>query len=172
MEKLARREIGYLPPYLPYFPVCPWLARASVRFHQRLAVRLDTHLNDTVALTVSHENSCRFCYATVRALMRIQGMSEARVQALETRLDGADGDPRTAAAIAFARQMARGAPLVTAADRERLEKAGFDPEESREIAFVAAYMTFGNRLTTIPAIQAASVTPYHTPSAWSVPRTR
>ena len=62
---------------------CPWVARAAVIFNQRLAVHLDPQLADTIALVVSHENSCRYCYATVRVLLRVQGMSEERVQELE-----------------------------------------------------------------------------------------
>jgi len=164
IEAFARREMGIVPRDLPYLTPCPWLARSSVTFHQRLAGRLDPRLADVIALVVSHENSCRFCYATVRALLRIQGMSETRVQELEARLDGGEDDPRTAAVMAFARQMARSAPLVDAPDRERLEQVGFGPDEYREIAFVVAYKVFGNRVTTIPAIP-----PYELergPSTW------
>jgi AhpD family alkylhydroperoxidase len=94
IEAFARRELGIVPPDLPYLTPCPWLARAAVTFHQRLASRLDPHLADAIALVVSHENSCRYCYATLRALLRIEGMSEARVQELEARLQGRLGlDP-------------------------------------------------------------------------------
>src|SRR5262245_55884139 len=91
-------------------------------------------------------------------------MSEARVQELETRLADGDVEPRLAAVTAFARHMARSAPLVGDEERDALEKAGFGPEECREIAFVVAFMTFANRMTTIPAIP-----PYaaeRQPDAW------
>src|SRR5262245_41851715 len=167
IEAFARRELGIVPLDLPYLTPCPWLARAAVTFHQRLASRLDPHVADAIALVVSHENSCRFCYATVRALLRIDGMSETRVQELEARLDGGPGDPRMAAVVAFARQMARSAPLADARDRERLERAGISPEEYREIAFVVAYMVFGNRVTTIPAIPPFDLE--QSPSSWRFP---
>jgi AhpD family alkylhydroperoxidase len=152
MEAFARREMGLVPEALAYFTPCPWVARAEVLFTQRLAVRLDPQLADAVGLVVSHENSCRFCYAMVRTLLRIQGMSEERVQELEARLGGSEGEPRLAAATAFARRMARSAPPVDAEARRRLEKAGFGEAEYLEIAFVVAFMVFANRLTTIPAI--------------------
>lgn len=164
MEAFARREMGLVPADLHFFTPCPWVARAIVVFNQRLAVRLDPQLADAIGLVVSHENSCRFCYATVRALLRIQGMSEERVQELEARLGGAAGEPRLAAAVAFARRMARSAPLVDAEERRRLENAGFSEPEYREIAFVVAFMVFANRITTIPAIP-----PYeaeHAPRSW------
>ena len=151
LEAFARREIGMVPMDIPYFAPCPWVARMIVTLSQRLAVRLDPHLADTIGLVVSHENSCRFCYAMVRSLLRIQGMSEDRVQELEQQLGG-DAEPRTAAAISFARRMARSAPLIGPDDRAALARAGFGPEECREIAFVVAFMVCANRMTTIPAM--------------------
>jgi len=141
IEAFARRELGLVTPDIPYLTPCPWLARSAATLHQRLASRLDPGFADAVALVVSHENSCRYCYATVRALLRIRGMREARVQALEARLDGGEGNPRTAAVMAFARHMARSAPLVDAADRERLGAAGFSPEEFRDIALQRRQIT-------------------------------
>jgi AhpD family alkylhydroperoxidase len=151
LDAFARREMGMVPEDIPYFAPCPWVARMAVTLSQRLAVRLDPHLADTIGLVVSHENSCRFCYAMVRSLLRIQGMSEERVQELEQQLGG-QAEPRIAAVIGFARRMARSAPLVGAADREALERAGFGPEEYREIAYVVAFMVCANRMTTIPAM--------------------
>jgi AhpD family alkylhydroperoxidase len=151
IDAFARREMGMVPEDIPYFAPCPWVARMIVTLSQRLAVRLDPRLADTIGLVVSHENSCRFCYAMVRSLLRIQGMSEDRVQELEQQLGG-DAEPRTAAVIGFARRMARSAPLIGAADREALARAGFGPEEYREIAFVVAFMVCANRMTTIPAM--------------------
>jgi AhpD family alkylhydroperoxidase len=106
---------------VPYLTPCPWQARSTVTFHQRLPTRLDLQLADAIALAVSHENSCRFCYATVRVLLRIQGMSEARVQAL-TRTDDAD-------------------ILITEAVRERLDLAfALSPRPAARIKDIAEPM--------------------------------
>ena len=103
LEAYARRKQGVPQPSIRYFVDCPWLARALVDLHPELGllVHLDLHLADLVSLIVSQENSCRFCYAAVRAMLRIQGMSEARIQRIEADLTRADLAPRPAAAMVF-----------------------------------------------------------------------
>lgn len=154
LESLARRAYGTLPPDLPYLVHCPWVARATVQMNytRELLVHVDFALADVVAMVVSQENSCRFCYAVSHWLLRVQGLSEARIAELQAQLAQGLAEPRTAAAVAFARRMSRSQPLVGSAERRRLRAAGFGAEEAREIAYVVAYLSFANRVTTIPAI--------------------
>lgn len=154
LESFVKRETGVASPATPYLAACPWLVRAMVRlsFDRRLLVRLELELAELIALVVSHDQSCRFCYAASRAMLRIHGMSEARVEALEAKLSGTELTSRENAALAFARRMSRSAPLVGERDRRQLVEAGFDAGEIREIAYVVGYMVFANRVATIPAI--------------------
>lgn len=154
LEGFVKRETGVASPATPYLAACPWLVRAMVKlsFDRGLLMRLELELAELIALVVSQEQSCRFCYAVSRAMLRIHGMSEARVEALESRLSRSELTPQQNAALTFARRMSRSAPLVSAQDREALVTAGFDQEEVREIAYVVSYMAFSNRVATIPAI--------------------
>lgn len=154
LETFVKRETGGASPATPYLAACPWVVRAMVRlsFDRGLLVRLELQLAELITLVVSQEHSCRFCYAVSRAMLRIHGMSEARVEALEGRLSRSDFTPRENAALAFARRMSRSAPVVGARDRQSLRDAGFSSEEIREIAYVVAYGAFANRVATIPAI--------------------
>lgn len=154
LERYVRRRIGALPPILPYLVACPWLARALIdsSYDARGLAYLDLGLADLVALEVSRENSCRFCYAATRAMLRFMGMSEERVRELERKLADAALDPRTSAAVAFARRVSRSQPLVNAEDCRRVEAAGFTPQQRKEIAAVVAHCLLGNRASTIPAI--------------------
>lgn len=154
LESFVKRETGVASPATPYLAACPWLVRAMVRlsFDRRLLVRLELELAELIALVVSQDQSCRFCYAASRAMLRIHGMSEARVEALEAKLGGTELTARQNAALAFARRMSRSAPLVGERDRRQLAEAGFDAEEIREIAYVVAYMVLANRVATISAI--------------------
>ena len=158
-EAYLKREAGSAPALTRYFLSCPWASKAMVRlaYENGLLVRLDFETADLVALVVSQENSCRYCYAATRMMMRLLGMSEERMQALEQRLALPDLDPRGAAAVKFARRMSRANPLATVADREVLRQAGFSAEEIRELAYVVACLAFMNRATTIPALS---------PQAW------
>ena len=154
LESYARRRLGISNPAIRYFAPVPWLARAVVDLHPEYGflMHLDQNVADLVALVVSQENSCRFCYAGVRALLWFQGMSKARIQRVEQDLTRADLPPRTVAAIAFGRSQSRSGPPAARAAREALGRAGFGADELKEIAFVVASTDFGNRAQTIPAI--------------------
>lgn len=154
VEALARRAHGMLPPNVPYLAHAPWVASAAVRLNpdHGLLVHVDFALADLVSMVVSQENSCRFCFAVSRWLLRVQGFSEARIAELQAQLAQGAVEPRTAAAVAFARRMSRSQPLVEPADRRRLLEAGFSAEGVREIAYIIAFTAFANRVTTIPAI--------------------
>lgn len=153
-EAALRRETGAAPGWIRYFLSCPWLPRAAIRLgiDNKLLVHLDFPTVDLIALVVSQENSCRYCYAVTRMALRVLGMSEERMQQLEQRLASGDLEPKAAAAIRFARRMTRASPLVTPQDLESLRAAGYSDAEIREIAFSVAFIAFFNRISTIPAL--------------------
>jgi AhpD family alkylhydroperoxidase len=153
-ELALRRETGAAPGWIRYFLSCPWLPRAAIRLgiDNGLLVHVDFPTVDLIALVVSQENSCRYCYAVTRMALRVLGMSEERMQQLEQRLASGELEPKAAAAVRFGRRMTRAAPLVTPQDLEPLRVAGYSDAEIREIAFSVACIAFFNRLSTIPAL--------------------
>ena len=158
LEAYARRKQGIAQP-ITYFASVPWMARALIDLHPEygLLMHLDHAVADLVVLVVSQENSCRFCYAGVRALLWAQGMSRARIQRMEQDLARADLPPRTMAAVAFGRSQSRSGPSGAPAAREALRSAGFGTDEMKEIAFATASTDFSNRAHTIPAIPARPI---------------
>jgi AhpD family alkylhydroperoxidase len=159
LESYARRKQGIPNPVIAYFAPVPWMARALVDLHPEygLLMHLDQTVADLVVLVVSQENSCRFCYAAVRALLWAQGMSRARIERMEQNLARAELPPRTMAAVAFGRSQSRSGPPGAQAAREALLRAGFGADEMKEIAFAAAATDFSNRAHTIPAIPARPI---------------
>lgn len=153
-EAALRRETGSAPGWIRYFLSCPWLPRAAVRLGigNKMLVHLDFATADLIALVVSQEHSCRYCYAVTRMQLRILGMSEERMQQLEQRLASGELEPKAAAAVRFARRMARSTPPVTPQDLEPLRAAGYSDAAIREIAYVVASTAFLNRCATIPAL--------------------
>jgi len=153
-EAALRGDIGAVPGWLRYFLHCPWLSRSAMRLaaDAGLLMHIDFPTVDLVALAVSQENSCRYCYAATRMQLRILGMSEERMQALEQRLVEGELDPRAAAAVRLARRMSRANPLATPADLAPLRDAGFSDAQIRELAYCAASVGFFNRISTIPAL--------------------
>jgi alkylhydroperoxidase family enzyme len=109
-------------------------------------------LADLIGLVVSQENSCRFCYATQRVLLRAQGLPERRILQLEDDFVAAQLDPRERAALEFARRISRCSPRPSGADRAALRQAGWSEEAIKELAFVASSHVYFNRVATIPAL--------------------
>jgi AhpD family alkylhydroperoxidase len=154
MESYARAKMGMPLPMIRYFVPVPWLSHAMVDLHPEygLLMSLELELNDLIQLVVSQENSCRFCYAAVRGMLRIQGMSEERIRSIEGSLTRADLSPREEAALSFARALTRSTPAAASAAKQALLATGVSVSEMKEIAFATAVINFTNRAATTPAI--------------------
>jgi AhpD family alkylhydroperoxidase len=116
-----------------------------------MLVDLDFPTADLVALVVSQEHSCRYCYAVTRMQLRILGMSEERMQQLEQRLASGELEPKAAAAVRFTRRMSRSNPQLTPQDLEPLREAD---TATRRFARsrTSSLPPHSNRIATIPAL--------------------
>lgn len=154
LEAYARQRFGMPYPVIRYFTSVPWFARAMIDLHPEygLLMHLEQRVADLLTLIVSQENSCRFCYAATRTLLRIQGMSEARIQRMEQDLTRADLPPQAVAAVAFGRSQSRSGPPAAREAREALSRAGVGADEMKEIAYAVAIADFSNRASTILAL--------------------
>src|SRR5579883_3513632 len=159
LESYARRKLGMPMPNIRYFAPVPWLARAMIDLHPEFGLlrHLDYSDADVLALVVSQENSCRFCYAAVRMMLWAQGLSEARIQRIEQDLSRAELPAKTVAAIAFGRAQSRVGPQGAREARQALRDAGVSDDEGKEIAFAVGFTDFSNRVHTIAAIPTQSL---------------
>jgi len=149
-----RRELGMVPRTAIYMTPCPWIVRslAGLNQYNALLAHLEIPLAELIALTVSEDNSCRYCFGMQRFVLRMQGVPEPRIRALADSLFAAELDPRSRSALEFARRFSRANPLLAAADAEPLRRAGWSEPAIREIAFVAAAHVYYNRVATLPAL--------------------
>jgi uncharacterized peroxidase-related enzyme len=153
-RELRAMNGGMLPPGTPYFLHCPWVARAAAHFdwlRGRLA-HLPIDFAEQVAVVVSQDNSCRYCFAAHRLLLRFAGVPEPRIRRLEQDLLIAELRPAERAGLEFARRVSRAAPLVEAGEVEALRQVGWDDPAIREIALVAGFMLCANRYATLAAL--------------------
>lgn len=157
LEGWVRHYLGYLPPPTRYFSRCPWIMRAFVRFdeNQLPLQHVDIDTVRFVGLVVSQDNSCRYCYATSRGMLKVLGVPESVIGNLERDLL-ATSDAQLRLDLTFARSVSRANPIPVDEYRRRIE-AGRSPDRMRELAFVAATYTFYNRLTTMPALPLGDV---------------
>ena len=154
LERRVRRDVGQASPTGPYFHDCPWMVEALARVNKGFSTRvfIEHELADLVGLVVSQDNSCRFCFAAQRALLRVLGFPQARISKLEQDSRTADLSPRERAALEFARRVSRSNPLPGPAELRALREAGFEELAIAELASLAALMVFLNRVATLPAL--------------------
>lgn len=159
LEAYARNRWGMPHPGVRYFAAVPWVARATIDLHPQfgMLMHLDQRTADLIGLVVSQENSCRFCYAAVRAALWCQGMDREQIQRVEQDLSRADLPPQARAALEYARAQSRSGPAGACEAWASLRRAGVSAAEAREIAFTVALTDFLNRLYTIPAVPSLPV---------------
>jgi alkylhydroperoxidase family enzyme len=170
-ERSVRKALGFVPTGVRYFLDAPWVTRTSVRLdigHIPM-LHLSLDLGEMVALVVSQESSCRYCYAATRSVMTILGFPAARIRRLEEDFLTADLAPRDTLALEFARAVSRAVPLPTRVQARPLLDAGEPPDAVKELAVVAAANVFFNRLSTLPALPPEQMEISH---RWAVPLMR
>jgi AhpD family alkylhydroperoxidase len=154
LERDVRKALGVPWPLIRFYSPCPWLARAFINSNYRNGqlAHIDVDLADLIFLAVSQDNSCRHCYASQRAALRILGFDEARIRHVEEASFYAEADRSEQLALDFARRFSRANPPLSAADRAALREAGYSDEAIKEIAYMAFYTVYSNRTTTLPAV--------------------
>jgi alkylhydroperoxidase family enzyme len=151
-ERYLRKTVGIVPPLARYFLQSTWLTHAFPAIGLTVPLRhVSAELTEMIALVVSQDNSCRYCYTATRSNMRILGFPEARIRRLEEN-HLSDLSPIDVAALDFARCVSHAAPLATAAEWQPLLTLGVSPEAIKEIALIAAVGVFFNRTATLPAL--------------------
>ncbi|HXZ84157.1 MAG TPA: hypothetical protein VEI82_01595 [Myxococcota bacterium] len=169
LEAQVRREMGTVPSSLVYFTPVPWVVRSMTALAPFGAPTLhcDDGIAELIGMVVSQDNSCRYCFGMTRMLLRVHGFSEGRIRELEHDFLEAGIDPRSKAALDFARRVSRASPRIGASDLAQVRAAGWSADAVRELAFLSAYNVYMNRLMTVSAV------PYEPmerlASSWLVP---
>lgn len=153
-ERRFRRETGRPVGPARYFSGIAWLDDTAVAFsvHVSKHVSIEPELAGLVGMTVSQDNSCRFCFAETRALLRILGVPEKRISQLEQNLHAEDLTERERAARDFARRLSRADPPPDKRDIDRLRAVGYDELQIVELASIVGLYVFFNRVTTLFAL--------------------
>jgi uncharacterized peroxidase-related enzyme len=154
LEAEARRKLGLVPNLVTFVVASPWLPRAMLDLMTLAYSHADARLTRLVAVVASYENACRYCYGTSRAVLRIQGWSEAEIAGLEHDMQLAELSENTRAVLDFVRLLTRANPRPARDRVEALVARGYDRLAVVEIAATAALWCLGNRIATFLAIPA------------------
>jgi AhpD family alkylhydroperoxidase len=166
VERFLRKNLGASPPGLQGFWECPWILQffIGVNFRKAMLAHTSFELADLIGLVVSQDNSCRYCFAEQRILLRATGMREAKIRRVEQDLATAELNERELLALEFARHLSRSNPLPTSGDRKALVDAGFSEDAVTELGVVAAVHVAANRIVTLPALPPQAMERY--PDRW------
>jgi alkylhydroperoxidase family enzyme len=151
VAEIRRTHGGLVPGWAARFAPVPWLVRTMCEMTSFPFAHLSVRDNSLIALVVSRDNSCRFCYGTQRALMRILGYQLDAIERLE-RGELVDPDPGGQLGLDFARKISRGTPRPGASECAALERTGRSREFVAELALSAAFTVFANRASTLVAL--------------------
>ncbi|MCC6523271.1 MAG: hypothetical protein IT373_11460 [Polyangiaceae bacterium] len=152
-EAEARRHTGGdVPRVVGYIAPCAWLARTFLASLDLRFSYADPATLPLIGLVASHENACRYCYGTRRAMLRIQGLKELEIDRLEHDLELAELSDATRAVLEFVRLLARSSPRPARAEAEALQARGLRPEAVAEVAGECANWCLGNRVATFLAV--------------------
>jgi uncharacterized peroxidase-related enzyme len=141
--------MGILPRWVACVAEVPWIPRAFAVMNQTPLAHMAPLLRELIALVVSQDQSCRYCYGMTRAMLRVLGYSDDLVDRLERDLQLADLDRHDQRALEFARRVSKANPRPRAAEIDALRAAGFTRPAIAEIAYVAAVNVCSNRLATL-----------------------
>jgi AhpD family alkylhydroperoxidase len=145
----VRKRLGASPGWLTRLGRAPWLVRAMSTFGTMPVVFAKADLCELVALIVSQDNSCRYCYGVQRSLLRISGYPEESIARLEGDFQSAELSPSGRTALEFTRVLSRANPRATGTDFTDMAQAGFEKAAILEIAAVASAGAFMNRVATL-----------------------
>jgi alkylhydroperoxidase family enzyme len=151
-SEVRRASGGVLPQWAPRLASVPWVVRAMVRGMSKPAAYMPPDLWGPIALVVSRDNSCRYCYGVIRTILHVLGYRDEAIDRIEHDVHLAAISPAEQAAIAFTHKISRADPRPDAADMAALARAGLSPEAIAEIAYAAAFSGFANRIATLFAL--------------------
>lgn len=102
---------------------------------------LSAALREQLALTVAGANSCNYCASAHTAIGKKLGVADSE---LPINLAGKSTDPKTQAALTFAKKVVDTKGVLTDADVKAVRDAGYKDSEILEMIAVIAFNIFTN----------------------------
>ncbi|MCJ8143448.1 peroxidase-related enzyme [Ancylobacter sp. A5.8] len=143
----VHKALGAVPNLFRLIATSPTALTAYTGFNGALSKVLDVKTRERIALAVAQVNGCDYCLSAHSYL----ALNLAKLTAEEIALNrnGASGDARADAAVAFAAKVARERGHVGDADLAAVRAAGFTDGQIVEIVALVAENSFTNYLNEV-----------------------
>lgn len=136
----AKKSLGMIPNAMRTMAQSPAVLEAYLGFGKALSgASLSPQLREQIALTVAGENSCGYCASAHTAVGTKLGVD---TDELAANLKGLSRNPKTEAALEFARRIVVERGWVSDDDLRRVREAGYSEGEITEIVAVVAQNIF------------------------------
>ncbi len=144
----VHKQLGMVPNLMKLLGHSPAALEGYLSLNGALGKgKLNSKLRESIALTVAEFNGCDYCLSAHTYLgVNVAKLSEAEIGAAR---DGHSADPRTAAALHFARRVAETRGRVADSDLATLKAAGFDEASIVEIVVSVALNVLTNYVNNV-----------------------
>jgi len=161
MEGL-QKEIGFVPNLAATMAESPVLLESFTTVRRILAHSAFTPLErETISLAVSFENDCSYCMAAHSTFAKMQGASDATLDAL--RVGEAPPEARLGALAAYTRDLITNRGYARAETKSAMLRAGFTRSQLLEVIAVVAFTTIANYAHNITG---CAIDPAFEPQEW------
>ena len=147
-----RERIGFVPNVFRAYATRPEHFRAFMAYHDVL-MRGPSGLSrverEAIVVAVSAENRCQYCVTAHGAALRVLGDDPKLAEQIAINWRTAALSPRFRAMLAFASRVNEPGFAATDAEIEALRAAGFSDADVWDIAAVAAFFGFSNRMAGV-----------------------
>lgn len=144
-----RAKIGFVPNVFRAYALRPEHFRAFMQYHDVLMKGeggLSRAEREAIVVAVSAENRCQYCMTAHGAALRILGKDPQMAEQIANNWRTARISPRWRAMLAFASRVNEPAFAATDDEIAALGNAGFADRDIWDIAAIAAFFGFSNRM--------------------------
>jgi uncharacterized peroxidase-related enzyme len=145
----ARAKLGFVPNVFLAYARRPEHFRAFMQYHDLLMKGpsgLSRAEREAIVVAVSAENDCLYCVTAHGAALRILGKDAIVADQIATNWRTADLAPRLRAILEFASHVNEAGFAASDEEIARLRAAGLGEDDVWDIAAIAAFFGFSNRM--------------------------
>lgn len=142
-----KRKRGTIPGLLKVLAHSPAALQGYVSLATAMAgSKLGPADRERIAISTAEANGCNYCLTAHARLGKAAGLSEPEVEAAR---DGASGEARAAALLAFSNRVLERRGKVDPSDVEAMRRAGFDEAEIVEAVIVTVQNVLTNYMNNV-----------------------
>ncbi len=134
-------KLGFVPNMMATMASSPAVLEGYLNLSGALGMTLNAKLREQIALTVAEINGCRYCASAHSAIGKMSGLDDHSIE--DARL-ASSHDPKTDAALKFAKALVISRGKVSDAEFQTVAAAGYSEKEIAEIVAHVALNVFTN----------------------------